>query len=400
MTHNDNLIDGFRFSAVAAGIKRADSSRLDLALIATDCPASTAGVTTTNLVYAPPVAVTRRRLEGGLCSAVLMNSGNANAYTRERGLEDAVRLTGAVAAHLRVDPEHIIPMSTGVIGNPLPVDRMMTRIPDLVEALEPAALDDVARAIMTTDTVPKTAVRTGAVSSGPVKLIGVAKGSGMIAPNMATMLAVVMSDMRADAGFLKEALVNASATSFNAITVDGDMSTNDTLLIMSGGHPDARTLLHRSEDEVTFASLLSDVCLDLAEQLVRDGEGATKVVDVRVIGAPDSRAAIQVARTIAESLLVKTAFHGEDPNWGRIICTAGRAGIPFDPDRVELLIGDVPVVRDGLLVEDDWESKAHAVMKRSEYSVTVDLKNGDGQGHILTTDLSREYVSINADYRS
>ncbi len=397
---NENCqIEGFQFSAVSAGIKEADSTRLDLALIATHSPAVTVGLTTTNLVYAAPVAITRQRLAGGLCSAVLINSGNANAYTGKRGMEDALGLTASVAENLGIAPDLVIPMSTGVIGNPLPVDRMIQRIPDLVKGLAPGRLSDAAHAIMTTDTKPKTVCRDAELSSGPLRMAGVAKGGGMIAPNMATMLAVVMSDVSADSAFLKEALSQANISSFNAITIDGDTSTNDTVIVMAGGRDDARKL-KTSGDEEVFSVLLNEVCANLAGQMVRDGEGATKFVEVRVVGAANRQSATRVARTIAESLLVKTAFNGEDPNWGRIICAAGRAGVPFDPDRLDLRIGDVPIVRNGLLVEDDWETAAHMVMKRPEFSVTLDLKTGDAKAQFFTTDLSKEYVSINADYRS
>ncbi len=393
-------IRGFRFSATAAGIKDAQSDRLDLGLIVSDTPAVTVGVTTTNLVCAAPVVLTRKRLEKGLCSAVLLNSGNANAYTRERGMTDALELTGRTAIELGIDQDLVIPMSTGVIGNPMPTDRILAHIPDLVAGLDARKLPDVARAIMTTDTVPKTVALDDTVSSGPVRMVGLAKGSGMIAPNMATMLAVIMTDMEVEAPFLRECLQEANRVSFNRITVDGDTSTNDTLIIMAGGRPDAVRLGVTDSDRSCFASMLRRVCTDLAHMIVSDGEGATKVIRVRVLGAPDQDAAEKVARTIAESPLVKTAFHGEDPNWGRIICAAGRAGVMFDPDRVDLVIGDVPVVIRGSLVSDDWEPQAAAAMKGKEITVLLDLKSGGGKADILTTDLSAEYVRINADYRS
>ncbi|MFH1112598.1 MAG: bifunctional glutamate N-acetyltransferase/amino-acid acetyltransferase ArgJ [Pseudomonadota bacterium] len=399
MIDDTYVIEGFRFSAVSAGIKHADSTRPDLGLIVAESPATTVGLTTTNLVYAAPVAVTRQRLAGGRCSAVLMNSGNANAFTGDRGMKDALELTEAAAKCLGLAPELVIPMSTGVIGNPLPTGRMMQRIPDLVNGLAPGRLADVAHAIMTTDTKPKTVSRDVELSSGPLRMAGLAKGSGMIAPNMATMLAVIMTDVAADAGFLRDALAQAAGSSFNAVTIDGDMSTNDTVIVMAGGSRNPRMLTDKADQEA-FSALLHEVCLDLARQLAGDGEGVTKVVEIRVAGAADKHSAARVARTVAESLLVKTAFNGEDPNWGRIVCAAGRAGVPFDPDRLDLFIGDVPIVRDGILVEGDWESAAHSVMKLREFSVTLDMKAGDAQARILTTDLSRDYVSINADYRS
>jgi glutamate N-acetyltransferase/amino-acid N-acetyltransferase len=233
-----------------------------------------------------------------------------------------------------------------------------------------------------------------------MKMVGMAKGAGMIAPNMATMLAVILTDVRADPSFLKEALIQAAGGSFNSITIDGDTSTNDTVVVMAGGSPDSPKLPDRSDDQEMFSEVLSDACRDLARQIVKDGEGATKVVSVRVSGAPDRKSAARVARTIAESPLVKTAFHGEDPNWGRIVCAAGRAGVAFDPNQVDLFIGDVQIVSRGNMVSDDWETPAHEVMKSEEFSVSLNLKAGDSEAELLTTDLSREYVSINADYRS
>jgi glutamate N-acetyltransferase/amino-acid N-acetyltransferase len=393
-------IEGFRFAAVAAGIKHADSDRLDLGLIVSDVPASAAQVTTTNLVCAAPVKITRQRMAGGRCSAVLVNSGNANAYTGDRGLRDAQELTRAVSDELGISEELVIPMSTGVIGNPLPLERMKRQVPGLVRSLKPESLPDVARAMMTTDTKPKTVCVSDEIAGSPARVVGLAKGSGMIAPNMATLLVVILADLRADAAFLKEALVEATRKSFNAMTVDGDTSTNDTAVLLAGGHARARDLGHSARDREIFCRLLDEACGDLALQLVRDGEGASKAVTVRVCGAPDNAAAAVVARTISESLLVKTAFNGEDPNWGRIICAAGRAGVPFDPDRVDLFIGDVPIVSRGLLVQSDWESAAQKVMRQAEFSILVDLKAGAGEALFLTTDLSKEYVSINADYRS
>jgi glutamate N-acetyltransferase / amino-acid N-acetyltransferase len=221
----------------------------------------------------------------------------------------------------------------------------------------------------------------------------------MIAPNMATMLAVVLADHEVEPEFLREVLSDAADRSFNSITVDGDMSTNDTLLVMAGGRAGApRVSGGRDHDE--FSRVLTEACRDLARQIVFDGEGATKLVDVRVIGAPDRAAARLVARTIAESLLVKTAFRGEDPNWGRIICAAGRSGAQFDPRRVDLFIGDVPVVLQGLLAEGDWEARAARAMKRREFSILLDLNAGDGDATVLTCDLTEDYVKINADYRT
>lgn len=395
-----NWIKGFKFSAIAAGIKHADSDRLDLGLVAAEVPAVAAGVTTTNLVCAAPVEITRRCLEKGLCRAVLINSGNANAYTGDGGRQDALDLNLAVAHHLGTNLELIIPMSTGVIGNPLPKERMLQRIPELVLGVDRGSFRYVATAMMTTDTRPKTVCLDGWTSNGPFRILGMAKGAGMIAPNMATMLALILTDIRVEVSFLRESILHANSKSFNSITVDGDTSTNDTLVVLAGGAPDALELGPGREDREIFSSMLDRACTDLSRQIVLDGEGATKAVEVRVCGAPDEDSARLVARAIAESPLVKSAFHGEDPNWGRIICSAGRAGVLFEPDRIDLFIGNVPIVRQGVLVQGDWESAAHEVMQAHEFSVLLDLKTGKGEAVMLTTDLSEEYVTINADYRS
>ncbi len=400
MTNENHKIKGYRFSAVSAGIKKAGTSRLDLALIASDRPAVSAAVTTTNLVYAAPVEITRDRLTGGFCQAILMNSGNANAFTGDRGLKDASDLTSCVAEGLGIDPNLVVPMSTGVIGNPLPMDRMLPQIPELISRLDTRSFMDVAAAIMTTDTVPKTVLLQGTVTAGPFTILGLSKGAGMIAPNMATMLAVILTDLRVELDFLKESLQETVARSFNAITIDGDTSTNDTAIVMTGGCHDALELSGNASDREAFSSLLCKACEHLARQIVLDGEGATKLVRIDVRGAPDSAAATKVARTIAESPLVKTAFHGEDPNWGRIVCSAGYSGVIFDPKLIDLSIGEIRILENGNLTDGDWEFAAHNVMKDREFSILLDLKSGNGEASVLTTDFSEEYVAINADYRS
>jgi glutamate N-acetyltransferase/amino-acid N-acetyltransferase len=393
-------IKGFTFSALAAGIKAEGSDRLDFGLVVADTPAPAACVTTTNLVCAAPVLITRDRLEQGICQAVLANSGNANAYTGQRGIQDALALTESTAGKLGIDRDLIIPMSTGVIGNPLPVERMQSRIPDLVDGLTVGTAMDFARSIMTTDTVPKKVVLDGELSMGPMRMLGIAKGAGMIAPHMATMLAVILADVRAEPTFVKQTLAQAANVSFNRITVDGDGSTNDTVLLMAGGASDCLRLSDASSDREDFAQMLTQVCVDLARALLLDAEGATKLVEIHVCGAPDEDAAEKVARTVAESQLVKTAFNGGDPNWGRIIAAAGRSGVPFDPAAIDLSIGEVPIVRKGTMVDEDWEYRAAEVMELREFSVLLDLKAGRADAVILTTDLSAEYVRINADYRS
>jgi len=391
---------GFRFSAISARIKRPDLERLDFALIVADSPASAAAVTTKNLVAAAPVELTRERVTGGLCRAVLINSGNANAYTGARGMAAAVSLTNDISLALGEEQGLVIPMSTGVIGVPLPVERIKPRIPDLIGGLDHGAYEDVAKAMLTTDTKTKTVEVEGQASSGAFRILGMAKGSGMIAPDMATMLAVILVDMTVEAGFLGEALRAAADRSFNIITVDGDTSTNDTVVCLAGGAVDAKELGRNSMDKEAFCQVLCQACLDLARQIVFDGEGATKAVEIHVAGTPSDEDAFKIARTIGESCLVKTALHGEDPNWGRIVSSAGRAGVNFDPNILDLFIGDVQIIASGSLVGGDWEKRAATVMKQREFPIRLDLKSGLGKGTILTSDLSEEYVSINADYRS
>jgi glutamate N-acetyltransferase / amino-acid N-acetyltransferase len=400
VANENDIIKGYKFSAVAAGIKKASSARLDFALIVSDTPAVSAAVTTSNLVRAAPVEITRERLTGGLCQAILMNSGNANCFTGDRGLKDASDLTSRVAEGLGIDSNLVVPMSTGVIGNPLPIDRMSARIPELISRLDGRSFMEVAAAIMTTDTVPKTVLLQGSVTGGPFTMLGFSKGAGMIAPNMATMLAVILTDLRVELDFLKECLQEAVAKSFNAITIDGDTSTNDTAIVMTGGRIDALELSGNLSDREAFSSLLNKACEHLARQIVLDGEGATKLIRISVCGAPDVAAATKVARKIAESPLVKTAFHGEDPNWGRIVCSAGNSGVIFDPSVIDLSIGEIHILENGKLTERDWESAAHNIMKGREFSVLLDLKSGNGEASLLTTDFSEEYVTINADYRS
>jgi glutamate N-acetyltransferase/amino-acid N-acetyltransferase len=387
-------------AAASAGIKDPGANRDDLALIVADQPAAAAAVTTTNLVAAAPVLLTRQRIAQGTCQAVIMNSGNANACTGTQGMEDTISITAAAAHELNVNEDLVIPLSTGVIGARLPVDRILDRVPGLVRKLDVHSLEEVARAIMTTDTHPKTVELEAPCSTGMIHMVGLAKGAGMIAPNMATMLAVILVNARVAPDFLRSVLGRACERTFNRITVDGDTSTNDTLVAMAGGASESVRADGTPEDRTVFAALLEQACSDLAQALVRDGEGASKVVHVRVRGAADTDAALLVARTIAQSLLVKTALHGEDPNWGRIIAAAGRAGVPFQPERLNLSIGDVPVLRNGTPVAGDWEEKAHAIMQQREYDISLELNGGHAEGSIDTTDLSAEYVRINADYRS
>ncbi len=393
------IIRGFQYAAAAAGIRKKD--RLDLGLIYAEKPAAAAGVFTTGRVKAAPVLLDMERLAGGRVQAILVNSGVANACTGVEGLAAAKACSAMVAEALNIDENLVQLASTGVIGEQLPVEKIAAVMGDLVDRLAPAAAGDVARAIMTTDTVPKTAERSCSIGSREVKLFGMAKGAGMIMPNMATMLSFVMTDADIGAAVLQHHLVEAVNRSFNRITIDGDTSTNDTVLALAGcsaGNPALISLAEPGND--AFGAALKDLLRDLALQIVADGEGATKLVTVRVINAASSADAEQAARTIANSPLVKTAFFGEDANWGRIIAALGRSGAAFAPDRVDITFDDVRLVRNGMALGPAVETAATAVLKKDRFTVNVDLKAGKASDEIYTTDLSLDYIKINADYRS
>lgn len=389
---------GYRYSTVEAAIKK--PGRRDMALIVSDLPAVAAAVFTTNRVVAAPVILSRRRIEKGKCRAILVNSGNANACTGDQGLADASRTSRMVADALGIDPDSIQVASTGVIGVPLPMDRISRSIPPLVDGVGRSSLDEVARAIMTTDTFPKVAHRTISLDGIPCTISGVAKGAGMIQPNMATMLSFILTDAAVDRGWLDQVFREGVDRSFNTITVDGDTSTNDTALILANGAAGTPPLVAGSPGADLFATALHDLLLELAMMIVKDGEGATKVVTVRVRGALTVDDARRAARAIANSSLVKTAFFGEDANWGRIFAAAGYSGAEFDQSRTDLWFDDVQMVSGGLFAGGDAEARGTEVMKRPQFTVTVDFRMGDAEAVIHTCDLTHEYVSINADYRT
>lgn len=391
-------VQGFSFAARSAGIRK--SGRLDLGLIFSAVPARCAGVFTTNKVQAAPVTVTASRMADGLCQAVLVNSGNANACTGEAGLRDAVRCGRLLAERLGIDENLVAVSSTGVIGQALPMPLLEQAVPMLPEGLSPEGVQDVASAMMTTDSFAKLACRQGGSSEAPYTLLGVAKGAGMIHPNMATMLAFVMTDACVEPDFLRQALQQAVAGSFNIITVDGDTSTNDMVLVLANGQAQTPELAADTPAGQEFVALLREVLLDLAKMIVRDGEGATKLVHVRVSGAADADDARRVAHSIATSNLVKTAFFGEDANWGRIIAAVGYSGARVDAGRIDIFFDDVPVVQGGLSTGPDREAQATGVLKHAEFAVNVDLGIGTGQAEYYTSDLTYEYVKINADYRT
>lgn len=399
MSAENFSVQGFKAAAVNSGIRGKD--RLDLALIVSDKPAVVAGVFTTSLVKAAPVLLDMERCKSGKAQAILVNSGIANACTGEEGMRLA-RLTTAMAADaLNIDQELVQVCSTGIIGQQLELACFQRGIPKAARNLSVDGLGDVAQAIMTTDTFRKVATRTALIDGKPVTLMGMAKGAGMIMPNMATMLSFILTDAKIDHDLLQSILKKAVGKTFNAITVDGDTSTNDTVLLMANGLADHPPIAEdRPEALAAFAAALEDLCKELALLIVRDGEGATKLVTIRVQGAATEAQADQAARTVANSNLVKTAFFGEDANWGRIIAALGRSGAEFDQQKVDIAFDDVFMVKHGLGQGAEVEAFATAVLKKPEFVVTIDLHVGTGSKDIYTCDFSLDYVKINADYRS
>jgi glutamate N-acetyltransferase/amino-acid N-acetyltransferase len=397
----DLTVAGFRFSAVSAGIRK--DGRIDVALAAADRPCPVAARYTRNFVRAAPVTICAHRTAGKVAQALLVNSGCANACTGDAGLAAAQVTTAAVAKELGISAELVLPASTGVIGKPLPTEKIVGVAPGLVAALRENGSADFAQAICTTDKFTKVAhAKIASVGS----VVGIAKGAGMLEPNVghlepaedgarhATMLVFLFTDLVADVGSLDSALEAAIATSFNALSVDGDTSTNDTVIAMaSGASRQSATLFELTKG---FRS----VCEELAEAMVRDGEGTSHVAELWVRGLANDESARKIAREVANSLLVKTAMCGQDPNWGRWLAAAGRAGVPFDPGAAEVRIGGVSVAKAGVAVGEAAESEAQAFMKMPRYVVELELGTGPGRARYFMCDLTHEYVNVNADYRS
>jgi len=389
---------GFLAAGVAAGIKP-DSTKRDCALIVSEAPAAVAGVFTTNVMKAPPVAWNQEVCRHGKARVVLINSGNANACTGKRGEQDARAMAELVAHATETPLGEVCICSTGVIGVPLPMANVERGVKACAASLSIEGSRYAAEAIMTTDTVPKERAVEVPLVSGTVRIGAIAKGSGMIAPNMATMIAVITTDATLEPGPLDDALRRAVGVSFNRICVDNDMSTSDTVLCFANGRSGLAPLQPGSPDLDTFERALTGLCQDLAQALVRDGEGATKFVEIEVSGTASDEEAGCIARAIGQSQLCKTAFFGGDPNWGRFACAAGYAGVAFDPDRLAIWLDDLLVAHGGRAAEYE-EHDAVAVMTRPEFRVRVEVGDGPGNAVFWTSDLSHDYVSINADYRS
>jgi glutamate N-acetyltransferase / amino-acid N-acetyltransferase len=394
MAVDEAACPGFRAAGIAAGIKKTGDP--DLALIVADAPGVGAAVFTENRVKAAPVILSMERLQGCEPRAVLINSGGANACTGDEGIADARTLTGHVAGRLNIPKDSVLTASTGVIGQRLPVDRIERSMDALVSDLSADGFPRAARAIMTTDTYPKCIALPFSARGRDHTVLGIAKGAGMIFPHLATMLAFAVTDFPIEKKSLEVILKQAVSCSFNAVTVDGDMSTNDTVLVLAAGSDRPRT----GADTGPFREAFSELCTRLARHIVKDAEGATKLVAVTVRGAPDGATARRAAFQVANSPLVKTAFFGEDPNWGRIIGALGCVDGAFDPTRADILFGDVPVVLGGMGCGADREALAREVMRRPEYEITIDLGAGPDSFTAYTSDLSVDYVKINADYRS
>ena len=387
---------GFKMAGIACGLKK--NNEKDLGLIYSEAPANVAGVFTRNKIKAAPVLLDQKRIQSGVCQAIIVNSGNANCCTGDRGIQDAIRMTQLAAAGLGIAEDLVMVASTGVIGQPLAMGKIEESTADLIQALDFDGVADFAGAIMTTDKVPKIVTRHGKLDGNRFTITGVAKGAGMIRPDMATMLCFLMTDIKVSSDQLKQMLTAATDKSLNRITIDGDTSTNDTAPLLANGKSEAQIL--NADHMAAFQSVLDDVLITLAKQLVQDGEGVTKLVEVVVKGASSDAEARQIVDTVAHSPLLKTAFYGEDANWGRIFMAVGRAGVPIEPSTIDVYFDDVLMVQDSLGCGDEAEKEATKVLQKSEFTVTIDLKMGNGYASMLTCDFSIDYVKINADYRS
>lgn len=388
---------GFLAAGVAAGVRK--NGRRDLAVLYSETPSVAAALYTQNQVKAAPVLVTQDHLAGGLAQAIVVNSGIANACTGEQGFTDARRIAELAGDTLNIPKDHVIVASTGVIGEYLPMDKMEPGIKEAATLLSREGGADAAEAILTTDTTTKEFAVKFLLGGKEVMIGGMAKGSGMIHPNMATMLAFITTDACVEPQALDIALRWAVNRSFNAITVDGDTSTNDMVVVLANGQVDSNPLSESDPEYVFFREALLAVCTELAKMIARDGEGASKFLEVRVKGAACEEDARIIARSIAASSLVKTAISGEDANWGRVLSAAGASGVPFDPNLVDVYLGNLMVAADGRGLPFD-EERAGAILRKRDVVITVDLHKGSALGIAWGCDLTFEYITINANYRT
>ena len=389
-------VPGFLASAVAAGLKK--TNELDLSLVFSQKKAVALGVFTTNAIKAAPVLLSMERLEKGYLRAIIANSGFANACTGMQGLNDAIKTTGLLAEKLEIDPNDAAVASTGVIGAYLPLNLIKNAIPKLVENLSPFGFSSFAKALMTTDSFPKISFFTGKAGGTPYHLLGIAKGAGMIMPQMGTMLSFLFTDLAIDFKTLQPLFRSTVDSTFNKIIVDGETSTNDTVIIMANGVAGNGEL--STIDIKEFRYGLTKVMGELSQMIAQDGEGATKVVTLEVKGAATQDDATIAARVVGTSPLVKTAIFGQDPNWGRIMAALGRSGIALDESRIQIWIEGIQIVDNGLMVSEKQERKAAEKMKKKHISIILNLNQGKWEDRVTTCDLTYDYVRINAGYRT
>jgi len=390
---------GYLLAGVHCGLKR-DLRKQDLTLIVSECPAVAVGVYTQNLVYAAPVALDRSRTPSNRIRVVVVNSGNANACTGERGLRDAYEMARLAAKACSAEEDQALVLSTGVIGHYMPMDLIARGIEAAAAQLgsDEEALISAARGMMTTDTVHKLAGRTFSLKRREIQITGMVKGAAMMGPNLATMLGVILTDAVLEIPTAQEALATAVADSFNCINVDGHMSTNDTVLLLANGAAGGGAL--SGDDLVAFGQQLNEVCAELARAIPADGEGASHLITIEVAGCATRQDALQIARTIANSPLVKTAIYGADPNWGRIVSAAGYAGVPFDPNKMTLYLNGHLLYQHGSPAEFDPKMVSDSIRNSRDTYIQLHLAEGNAKGRFWTTDLTVEYVRLNADYHT
>lgn len=387
---------GFIFSTVEASIK--NPNRKDLALIYSKVEANMAGTFTTNKVKAAPVRLDMKKIESGKGQAIVINSGNANACTGKRGIKEAKEIIKHIARSLKIKPSFIYICSTGVIGVPIPTEKIIRKIPELIRNMGKSKIEDVAKAIMTTDTFPKIIRRKLLIENKTGTIVGICKGAGMICPDMATMLCFLITDIAVEEKTLDKTLKEAVKMSFNRITVDGCQSTNDTVLIMANGMLGNNLITMKSRSYSSFRKAVHDVTYGLSKLIVKDGEGATKLIEVEVKGAISEKEAEKAAFAIANSNLVKTAIYGNDPNWGRIMAAIGHSDIKIEEEKVDIYFGGVKTVVNGLSAGK--EKEAEKILREKEIRLTVDLKLGKSSTKILTCDLTEDYIKTNKAYRT
>ncbi len=397
LDNKDLRVPGFLANGIDVGIK--DDGGKDLALIFSEVPAVAAGVFTKNLFKAAPVILDMERIKKGVAQAIIANSGNANAATGDRGYEDALTMSEAVSGQLNIEDDLVLVASTGIIGRPFPIKKIKDGVDRLVKGLSPERILSAEEAIMTTDTFPKIEYRKGRIDSKEITICGIAKGAGMIEPNMATTLSFILTDANIGKSCLKSLFKQAVDCSFNSITVDGCMSTNDTAIILANGVAGNKQIAGASKNLTVFKEMLFDLMVGLSKSVVRDGEGATKLIEIVVDGAKTIQDAKKIAYGIANSNLVKTAFFGQDPNWGRIVSAIGASGVELPTGKMELSIGGIPAFADGK-GSGIGEKSLIKIMEDNHIRIVVKLAMGSKSFRIYTADLSYDYVKINAHYRT